>query len=172
MSNNFDAEMTKAMSEKKAFFEKYHDCPESEHVRCLNLIMKKEFAEAIVRGEKTVEFRSYSKHYCDRLFDEKVVAFRSKISEEDIDDYEDFAKPLRLVEKIHFHPYNNSWWLDVEVIDNGIVSSSKEDAEFLKSEYNSTELMEMYEDCQKKNLKERPLLFYFALGKVLDTNLK
>ena len=172
MSNYTDAEMAQAKAEKKEFFEKYPGCPESQPVRCLNLIMKKEFAEAIVRGEKTVEFRSYSKHYCDRLFDEKVVAYRDRIKEEDIDDYEDFAKPLRLVDKIHFHPYNNSWWLDVEVIDNGIVAPSKEDAELLRDEYNSNELMELYEDCMKKNLKERPLLFYFAIGDILDTNLK
>ena len=172
MSNNYDAEMAQAKAEKKAFFEKYPECPESEHVRCMNLVMKKEFAEAIVRGDKTVEFRAYSKHYCDRLIDEKVAAYRDKISDDDIDDYEDFAKPLRLVEKIHFHPYNNSWWLDVEVIDNGLVSPSKEDAEFIQDEYDSNELYELYGDCQKKNLKERPLLFYFALGKILDTNLK
>lgn len=158
---------------KDKFFEKYPDCPVSEPIKCLNLIMKREFAEAIVNGEKKVEYRAYSQHYYDRLYDKKVAAYASKVADEDLDDYMEFAKPLRTVEKIHFHPYNNSWWLDVECIDNFTACPCKEDVEYLEAEYGDTELKDMQRefDGQKGNTN-RPIFFYFAVGKILDTNLR
>jgi len=161
-----------AKAERAAFFAKYPECPISDEIECLNLIMKREFAEAILRGEKTVEYRSYSQHYCNRLFDKKVQAYEPNIADEDIADFEDFAAPLRVVKKIHFHNYENSWWLDVEVVYNYICAPCKDDVDAIESEYGDSELREMQEEFDKKKTRtERPLFFFFALGEVLGTNL-
>ncbi len=158
---------------RKKFFEKYPDCPVSEPVKCLNLIMKREFAEAIVRGEKKVEYRAYSKHYADRLYDKDILEYGTKIEEADLDDYTDFARPIRVVEKIHFHPYNNSWWLDVECVANDIAAPCKVDVDFLEEQFGDTELKGMQQEFDRqKGETNRPIFFYFAIGKILDTNLK
>lgn len=169
MSYEANADIQK---EKAAFFAKYPRCPESSPIGVFNLIMRRDMAEQILKGEKKVEFRAYSKHFCDRLFDNRVEQFASQIAEEDFEDYEDFAKPLRVVKTIHFHNYNNTWHLDVECIDNGVVTPCNEDAEMLESLYQDTELKAMTEEMNKKKTRQRPMYFYFALGDIIDTNLK
>ena len=44
-----------------------------ENIQCLNLIMKKQYALDIINGKKKVEYRNYSKHYFDRLYDKKML---------------------------------------------------------------------------------------------------
>ena len=178
----FTEEEKKAYKKEiEAFFEKYPDCPRSKPVECLNLIMKKEFAEQILSGEKKVEFRAYSKHYCDRLYETAVVDWSDKkaaeIEDEEargafLDEVLDYASPLRPVKKIHFHNYSNSWYLDVECIANYTTIIERTDVEFLQDEFGCHELDEELERLEKMKAKDRPILFYFAIGKVLDTNLK
>lgn len=154
--------------EKKTFFEKYPEVKRSENIKSLDLLLKKEFAEAIIKGEKKVEFRDYSKHYQDRLYDKVLLDYGNKnISEKDMDDFVDFARPLRKVESIHFHNFNNSWSLDVEVIDNWTVAVTKEEVENLQMDYDCHELDGVLEELEKQKAKDRPLFFYFALGKIL-----
>ena len=168
-----------------AFFEKYPDAPVSEDIECLNLIMRKEFAMQILRGEKTVEIRAYSKFYYDRLFDKRVMSWADakalelessgadkKTVDAFIDDCLDYLMPLRPVRKIHFHNYDNTWFMDVECTDNYQVAVVREQVEPLQQLYNCHEFDEMLEELEKKKAKDRPLYFYFAIGKILDTNLK
>ena len=165
MSDDFD-------SRRESFFRKYPDCPVSEPIKSLSLVMRREYAEAIVRGEKKVEYRAYSQHYYDRLYDKKVVAYASKVADEDMGDFYAFAMPMRIVEKVHFHPYNNSWWLDVECINNGTAIPCKDDVKFLEEEYGDTELKDMQREFDSRNeATERPIFFFFALGKILESNL-
>lgn len=161
-----------AQAGKEEFFCRYPDCPASEPIERLDLVMKREFAEAILRGEKTVEYRDYSQHYCSRLYDSKVTGYESHIADEDMDDFVDFARPLRKVESIHFHDYNNSWFLDVKVEDNWTVSVVREEVEMLSEEYGSDELMPLLEELEARGAQERPLFFYFALGEVIGTSLQ
>ena len=158
--------------DRRKFFEKYPDCKVSEPIECLSLVMRKEFAEAILRGEKTVEYRDYSQYYQNRIYDWKLMEYAERIAQEDMDDFVDFARPLRKVKMIHFHNYNNTWFLDVEVIDTWTVAVVRTEVEMLKREYNSDELFELLEDLEAKKATDRPIFFYFALGKVLGTDLK
>ena len=149
---------------------KYPDYCEAADVEVLNLIMKKEFAEAILRGEKKVELRSYSQHYCERLIDKKVTKFIEAHSDDP--DVLAWCDNLRFVKKIHFHNYNNSWFLDVECTANDWVAARDEDDKFLQERFGCDELTEMTRDLNAKKAKNRPIFFYFAIGKVIDTNLK
>lgn len=53
-------------------FEKKYGAPRCEPIKVLDLIMRREFAEAILNGEKKVEVRNGSEHYMNRLTDKKV----------------------------------------------------------------------------------------------------
>jgi len=157
-----------------AFMEKYPDAPQAKPVECLNLIMRKEFAEEIIKGRKKIEFRAYSKHYCERLYDKDVA----KYIEAHADDEElceavgVYFSPLRDVVKIHFHNYNNTWYMDCKVSLNDVVAVLKDDVEFLQDEFGCHELDEELDLLEKSKAKNRPLYFYFVIDEVIDTNLK
>ena len=155
------------------FFEEHPDCPRPVPVECLNLIMRREFAEEILSGQKRVEIRAYSQHYVDRLYDKAVIAYEDKHWDDPLMRQQmlDFNDSVRAVKKIHFHNYNNSWFLDVECIDNNTVLLVDEQVKYLQTEYGCHDFDEELERLNRRNAEERPIYFYFAVGQILDTNL-
>ncbi len=154
-----------------SFKERYPDMPKAKDIECLNLVMKREYAEQILRGEKKLEFRAYSKHYHERLIDKDLANWvdeHPEITEEEMDENIDL---FRRVKKIHFYNYNNTWHLDVKCEDNHIVAVTRPNVEFLQKEYGCHEFDEMLEDFENKKDPMRPMFFYFVCGEVLDTNL-
>lgn len=158
---------------RKKFFEDHPDCPRPKPIECLDLIMRREFAEQIIFGEKQVEIRSYTAHYCNRLYDKKVLAYEDKYWDDELMRLQmlDFNDSVRAVKKIHFHDYGNTWFLDVECIDNNTVFLVDEQVRFLQDEYDCHEFDEELERLNKQNATERPIYFYFAIGEILSTNL-
>ena len=130
-----------------AFKERYPDFKPAKPIEVLNLIMTRKNAKEILKkhGEE-----------------EDVI----KAQEEGIVD------PLRVVKEIHFHDYNNSWYLDCDVLVNDTCIVMKEDMDFLHKEYDSHDLDEMYEALELKKERERPLFFFFVVDKVTKTTLK
>ena len=158
---------------RKAFFEQHPDCPRPKPIECLNLIMRREFAEEILAGTKKVEIRSYSQHYVDRLYDKDVLAYEDKHWDDEVMRMQmiDFNDSVRAVKKIHFHNYNNSWFLDVECVDNNTVLLVDEQVKYLQTEYGCHDFDEELERLNRRNAEERPMYFFFAVGRILDTNL-
>lgn len=154
------------------FFESHPDAPEAKDVECLSLIMRREYAEQILRGEKPLEFRQYSEFYVKRLIDPDVADYIG--AHIDDDEVVVFCNDIRQVKNIHFHNYNNSWFLDVECDFNDAFSITKHDIEFLQNKYGVHDFDDDLKLMEKANLpqNERPWLFYFVCGKVLDTNLE
>ena len=151
------------------FLKKHPGIKPSENIKSLSLLLKREFAEAILKGEKTVEFREYSDYYCRRIYDAKLVEYGDNhVSNNDMEDFLTFAKPLRIVESIHFHNYNNTWSLDVECIDNWTVVVTKDGVKDLQDTYGCHELDELLAELEEKKATERPIFFYFAIGKVIS----
>lgn len=73
----------------------------------VSLIMTKENAKAIIRGAKTIEFRKDSQFYFKMFCTSETkagVAANKKVNFE-----------LKDVHYVHFHDYNNSWFLDVAI---------------------------------------------------------
>lgn len=154
------------------FFESHPDAPVAEDIECLNLVMKREYAEQILAGTKKLEFRDYKPFYVKKLIDPEV----SDYIQEHIDDDEvlTFCNDIRQVEKIHFYNYNRSWYLDVEVTFNDVFCINKTDIERLQKQYGchdfDDDLKRM--EAMKVPDDERPYLFFFVCGKVLGTDLE
>lgn len=158
---------------RERFFQEHPDCPKPKPIERLDLIMRKEYARQIIEGTKTVEFRTYTPHYCDCLYDKAVLDYEDAHWNDELMRLQmiDFNDSVRAVKTIHFHNYGNTWFLDVECIDNNTVIINDEQVGFLQDDYDCHELDQMLDDLNKKKAKERPILFYFALGKILETNL-
>lgn len=159
---------------RKKFFEEHPDCPKPKPVECLNLIMRREFAEEILSGKKRVEIRSYSQHYVDRLYDKDVLDYEDKHWDDEVMRMQmlDFNDSVRGVKKIHFHNYNNSWFLDVECIENNTVVVNDDQVGYLQDEFGCHEFDEELSRLNKRKAKDRPVYFYFAIGQVLGTDLR
>lgn len=134
--------------------------------------MKREYAEAIVAGSKTVEYREDKPHYSRRILDKNVLAWSdendARLSDGDIA----YVNPIRQVQSIHFYDYNGTWFLDVSVKETGLVSYTEEDVRHL-NELGSHEMDEGLEYFSAHGTPEnqRPVYFYFAIEGIISSNL-
>lgn len=167
-------------NDKMDIFEKmYPDFPFPKPLEKLNLVMRKVNAEEIIRGEKTVEFRACSDHFMSRLFDNDTLKwFDAHADDNEVNSAIESGLlapgALREVHTIHYHNYGNTWFLDVSLKDNGMMPVSDEAIKTMQEKFGSHELDKALAklNAQKLKLELRPSLFYFAIDKVLDTDLK
>lgn len=126
-----------------------------------DLIMRKEFAWQILRGEKPFEFRSVSRFYVQKFLKPKYSRTKS------LDDVE-----TRKYNYVHFHDYGNTWFLDVRIDGIGYIKPHPTTLPFLH-ERNCHELDEVAQQYAslKENDPELPLLFFIEIAEVLNTSL-
>ncbi len=153
-----------------------HGAPMPEPIECLDLIMRKEFALRILQGKKNVELRDCTDHYISRLYDRKITDFYElhKDDDEIAGQYGwlGYLDALRPVKTIHFHDYANTWYLDVEVLSNGITRVVKDDVEMLRDVFDFHELDALLLDCERKGQNDRPVFFDFSIKRIIATNLE
>lgn len=78
--------------------------PDGTEHPCFDLIMRKENAWDILDGKKGLEFRAISPFYIKKFLVPKTSLQKS------LDAFE-----VKDVSYVHFHDYNNSWFLDVRI---------------------------------------------------------
>ena len=151
----------------KTLHARYPYFPKPKPVDCLNLLMKREWAEKIVSGEKTIEWRDYSRHYHQRLIDDKTQDF---LNQHPDDELLHTVEPtaIRPVKRIHFHNYNNTWTLDVKVKENNIVTVNEVGLQIMQEIYGTHDVDEDYEMAKRNGGKFFPTFFFFVLGEILD----
>ena len=148
------------------FLESHPDYPIPEPIERLNLVMKRENALAIISGEKRVEFRTYTQHYVNRLYDKDTENFTERHKDEP--EVVFWCDALRPVESIRFHDRNHTWALDVECTYNDLVAPTDEGVAMLHDEYDCHEMDEMHRRLKREGADRFPLYFYFELGEVQD----
>lgn len=162
------------LRERDRFYAEHPDIPKLKPIERLSLVMRREFAEAIVAGTKTVEVRDAdSVKWQNTLYSKEMIAYQ----DEHWDDGElmqlqlmDFTSIVRPVYTIHFYNYNNSWNLDVECIDNEVIVVNDANVQPLRDMYKTDEFDEILADLNADNVPDecRPCYFYFAIGQILD----
>lgn len=141
-----------------------------KQVEAYDLLMKKEYALEILSGKKRVEFRSFTDHYISRFMDREAMKRNKAKGNPTI---EELREEVRTdIEYIHFHNYNNSWYLDVEIEGIGYCFVDSQDIGPLAEEFDD---FKAYIEDAKKNDQlppdERPMMFYIVLAEVVATNL-
>lgn len=99
-----------------------------------SLIMKREHALEIIAGTKPLEIRAFSDYYHKMFTDPAVVAENERLIAAGRGD--ECVEPVRTdIAYIHFHNYNNSWTLDVEIDELGTALMTEEDVKWLGGEF-------------------------------------
>lgn len=123
-----------------------------------DLIMRKEFAYQIIDGVKKLEFRALSDFYVSRYL-RKLPDGMYKWKDE--------------IQFLHFHDYNNSWFLDVHIEPICLKTLHPDSADFFHH-YGHYELDEdMKEFAKYKNDDDNvPGLFCIPIDAIVNTNLE
>lgn len=154
------------------FFERYH-APRSKPIEMLDLVLSREEADEIIKGERKVVVRPFSYSYfhylTDHFVDEWMTEHRDSFGM-DMEAFKEFMCATRPVTKIHFHDKNNTWFLDVTCIENALIWLTLENVRDLNRRYNCKDLNRqviMVENLDSSD--EWPMFYYFALGHILQT---
>jgi len=138
---------------------------EGKEVQAYDFLMKKENALDIVSGKKKVEIRSFSDYYHKILTDKE----QDEKNHENIDEY---IVPIRTdIEFIHFHNYNNSWFLNVKIDEIGLSMMDKEDIEMLEEDFNFHDFDNEWQQYSNLPDEEKPMFYWFSITEVIDHNL-
>lgn len=143
----------------------------NQQVEAYDLLLKKEYALEILSGKKKVEYRSFSNFYQERFFDKEIVA-RNKKNNRKMSDV-DFENEFKDIWYIHFHNYNNSWYLDVAIETLGMCIMDSQDINALAEEYPTyfDDVIEEARQNDKLPVMDRPMMFYIVLDEIVGTNL-
>lgn len=158
-------------------------------IKCLDLPLRREYADQIYNGTKKVEFRwlipfweqKLINHDAEKFIDKNEKAIKQIIDQtiekggytfDDVSNQQAwFIFPLvRKVETIHFHNYSpNGWRLDVEVLSNNFCEPD-EDGKALLHSFGSYEQDEEWEEWERNKtpIDQREGFFYFVIGKILN----
>lgn len=160
-------------NKEKEFYTLFPDSPRAVEIERLNLILKREYAIDILTGAKKFEWRNVSDYYIKRLCAKGYFEWAEKhVDNPKYQELVPYADYINDVRTIHFHDYNNEWFIDVECEGVYEVYATEENAKFFREELNCHDLDEEAAWCAEHCAEgEETLLFALELGNVIDTNL-
>lgn len=133
-----------------------------------HLIMRRENAEAIMRGEKTVEFRAFTNKYCSMFFDKEAVERNNKRIDEGRG--EELEPDCRTdIEIVHFYNYNNTFSLDVAIDEIGYGKYDEESAKNMVEWFGCHELDDQWQQFKDLPDHKKPMFFYLHISEVLQS---
>lgn len=180
-----DKDIERLRSAIFARFPELRDMQERATIKCLDLTLRREYAEQIVSGTKKVEYRWPIPFWNNKLANTDIEKFLEKNGDEFIKELErqkinpdelsdnTIAKILPMVnrvETIHFHNFNpNGWRLDVEVTYNNFCTPDDEGREWLHS-FGSYEQDGDFEEWERNGtpIEKREGYYFFVIGKILN----
>ena len=134
-------------------------------VEAYALIMKRENALEILRGEKTIEIRVDSPRYVKMFTDQEQVERNRKAEAEGRDEWE---SPLRKdIGFVHFYNYAGTCSLDCEIDEIGTASLIKDDIDFLNEEYGFHDFDNEWQQYEGKPEEEIPFFFYIHIAAIV-----
>jgi len=137
-----------------------------KEVEAYDFIMRKENALDIIDGKKRIEIRSFSPYYHKLLIDKE----QEKINQENPNEY---IEPIRTdIEFIHFHNYNNSWFLDVKINEIGLSIMNKEDIEMLAEDFDFHDFDNEWQQFENLPDEQKPLFYWFSITKIVGHNFE
>ena len=132
---------------------KVKDPETGKEYEAVSLVLCKQYAQEIMKGEKTVEFRAVESDRNFSLFAETN---------------EDGKWNFKRVRAIHFYVYNKSFELDVIIDANGVVSPCKKGVE-LMHQFGCNELDEEADKYEGVPLNKIPMYFWFHIAKIVKS---
>ena len=135
-----------------------------KEVEAYDLLMKKDNALDIISGKKTLEIRVFSNHYATMFTDPKQLAKNEELRKAGKDD--DCVEPLKSIQYIHFHNYNNSWSLDVKIDEIGLSSMTEEDIEDLH-DFGFHDYDNDWQQYKDKDLEDVPMFYWMHIKEIL-----
>lgn len=159
---------------RKIFFEVFPEVPLPEPIQMMDMVIDKQGASEILIGKRNMVYGT-CEEFMDDLYDQKVQDFEEEHWNDDLWRLMliDFTDSVRGTLNLHLHDDDNTWYLDVECVENNTVMVRQDQIQYLNNRFDFHELDDDLADEEAKGTPEdtRPIYFYFALGKVLKTNL-
>lgn len=159
--------------ERDRFRKKHPDLPEPQPMECLDLIITRQMAQQIIDGTLTVDYRADCQYYCDMLIDDDVWDYcQAHRDDEELDAcLRIFYSDTRPVDTIHYHDFNNTWYLDVEVDYNDVCEAIKNYHDVMREEFESRFLADKVKWQKANPLAPIRTYFFFAIERVIAHNL-
>lgn len=138
-----------------------------KQVEAYDLLMRKEHALDIIAGKKTLEIRAFSDHYYKMFTDKKAVEENKRLQKEGRDD--ECVEPVRIdVQYIHFHNYNNSWTLDVEIDSLGTCLMSEDEIKWLADEFDFHDYDNEWQQYAELPDDDKPMFYWLHIIGVVN----
>lgn len=131
-----------------------------------DLLMKRDNANDIISGRKTVEIRSFNGHYVRMFTDKEQQRKNDELRKAGRED--ECIEPLKGVQYIRFHNYNYSWMLDVKIDEIGISSVCKEDIEDLAERFGFHDYDNEWQQYEDKDFEDKPIFYWLHIKEIIS----
>jgi hypothetical protein len=138
-----------------------------EEIEAYSLIMRKENALDILRGNKIIETRAFSSKYEKMFTDFYQLEENEKLRKAG---REDECQPILRtdIEAVHFYSTGASWTLDVAIDEIGIGEVTEEGIKFMHEEFDFHDFDDQLEMFKKNPPKEIPLFYYLHICEIIS----
>ena len=159
---------------RKIFYKVFPEVPRPKPIEMMDLVIDKQAAFEILTKRRKMVYGYYEEFMYD-LYDQIVLDFEEEHWHDELWRLMllDFNDSVRGTLNLHLHDDDDTWFLDVECVENNTVMLRADQLQDLNCRFAFRELDDKLAEEEAKGTPEnkRPIYFYFALGKVLKTNL-